>query len=224
MKSKPGRIALSESFGTVSAARASTGFGPQSFVWRLTTAGSTGIGALRPLLRQAAESFGEERFPYTRIAEVLLDQHLVVLGSVGRPSGQKPGTARRWGQAVWLDWHIRRRLSGICNGEGCAREMLYPESLQFAALMGLPPARLPRTPGEFDAWAEISLQGWPQASYRWMAIDCLTELSPLFWPANLALILYLLPDEFWASFGAELGRDGQRLAELVMGIIKEFSV
>jgi hypothetical protein len=224
MKSKPGRIANPETFGTLGAFPNQIGFGAQSLVWRMTAAGITGIGALRTLLRQAAADYGEKRFPYTRVADVLLDQHLAVLGSAGRLPGHKPGTARRWGQAVWLDWNIRRRLSGSGRGAVCTREKLYPESLRFAALMGLPPARLPGTPGEFDAWAEISLLAWPQSGYRGMALECLVELSPLFWPANIALILYLLPWEFWTSYGAELGRDGQRLADLVRGLIKEFSV
>jgi hypothetical protein len=157
------------------------------------------------------------------VAQALLDQQLAVFEGVGMQLSHTPGLARRWGQAVWLDWQVRQRLENRHLKSKCTRDALYVESLRFAGLMGLSPQRLPVTLAEFDAWAEYSLQAWPASGYQGMALECVTGLTPVFWPANLALILYLLPETFWGRYGAGLELEGRKLAGQVRGMMEVLS-
>ena len=140
-------------------------------------------------------------------------------GISGHPSGR--GTARRWGEAVWLDRQIRVHLPGCADGEDELLNQLYDESVKYAALMRLNPEKLPATPDEFEVWAEASLKVCSVTSFRQMALDSLIGLAPLFWPVNIALACFLLPGEFWEISGKTLKDDGRRLVSAVQGVISE---
>ena len=131
------------------------------------------------------------------------------------------------GRTIYVDSEkvqkMRVMLAETTDGCDCPKQELYREYVRFSPLMGLSPHRLPGTPGEFDAWVDTSLKSWNTGSYRRMALDCLTDLSPVFWPVNIAMILFLLPEEFWGAYGHTLGNDSRRLANSIQGIIIELT-
>ena len=217
MKSLTGRIAPQQTHLYAHPQQVQAHFDPQGLLWQISLPGARAAAALRGLLQQASRKFGEGDFSYQRVSDVLLDQQRVIFGGgQDLDLGNRP-SARRWGQSVWLDLQIRTRLPLGENVPFPSSEALYQEYLQFADLLGLNSARLPVTFAAFRGWADASFTGWEAENYRQLALRCIVEVLPLCWPVNIAVILYLLPGEFWGVYGRSLGKDSARLAALSLG-------
>ncbi|MEN8242560.1 MAG: hypothetical protein ABFS17_11600 [Chloroflexota bacterium] len=198
-------------------------FDQHSLLWQNSLPGVKGTAALRALLIQASAKFGEEDFPYQRTAQALyFHQSVIFSGGTQLPAGRRP-TARRWGQAVWLDLQIRAQLSLGTNIAFHSNESLYQEYLHFAGLIGLKAVRLPANFGAFSGWAQASFAGWEAENYHQLALCCIEELLPLSWPVNIALILYLLPMEFLGVYRRSLGKGSARLASRVGQVLTDLS-
>jgi hypothetical protein len=179
-----------------------------------------GLAALRGVLHQAAVEQGEELFPYSKVADTLLRQQMAIFGSW---SALRRRSARRWREGVWLDRWIRARLPREAARFQWSNEVVYRDYLHFGKIMGLSLERLPATCEEFNAWASSSLAAYSEQNYRRMALMAVTHLSPVFWPVNIALIFYLLPEDFWEVYGQALGKQSLRLAVFAERAITKLS-
>lgn len=189
----------------------------------LNRPGAAGLTALRELLRLEAARYGEEDFPYSLVAETLLNQQMVIFGGPDPNPKNWAATAREWGQAAWLDRLVRSRLGNCGVSLPTPGRRLYPAYLHFAEAAGLPVHQLPATQAEFDSWAASCLTAWDLEGYHRAALHSMIHLSPVFWPVNLAIILYLLPESFFGRYRETIGKEGVRLVAVMRGIFTEMT-
>lgn len=210
MKPITGRIAYKE-FGQLwdPGLRGEPLFDSKSILWQMNFPGIVGLAALRGLLRRAAVEQGEESFPYFQVADTLLRQQMAVFGAWCTPWR---GTPEHWRDGVLIDQGIRAQIPDQMGGVQCSTEAIYCEYLRFAEVMGLEIEQLPATSGAFMAWTSSRIKPWREDDYRRMAFRSITNLSPVFWPVNIAVVFYLLPGDFWEVYGANLGKESRRLA------------
>ena len=154
---------------------------------------------------------------------MLLEQQRVIFDGWQAWRAGKRITARRWGQAVWLDMQVRDQLPQQSGGTAPSGEMLYQEYLKFGEALGLPIKQLPGSLIAFNGWAGANFFSWEANSCYQLALGCVTELVPLCWPVNIAVILYLLPAEFWGIYGRALGKESARLAAKVEWVFTDLS-
>ena len=83
MKSITGRIALKQNRQFFGGGNDYPLFDQHSVIWQMSLPGLAGMAALRGVLRQAADRLGEREFPFTRAADVLLQQQMVIFGGWG---------------------------------------------------------------------------------------------------------------------------------------------
>jgi hypothetical protein len=219
MKPLTGRIAPKQNQQFYDAGNDRALFDQHSLLWQKSLPGLAGIAALRGVLIQAAGNLGEGEFPFSRTAEVLLQQQMVIFGGW---RGMEPGcrtSARRWGQAVWFDQQIREQLPTQGHEMTQTCEVRYHEYLRFARILGLHSTRLPETLRAFNVWANASFIGREAEYYHQLGLSCVTELLPVCWPVNVAIIFHLLPEDFWEVYGRALGKDSARLASCVGRVI-----
>jgi hypothetical protein len=195
-------------------------FDSKSILWQMNLPGAAALAALRGLLRRAAVERVEKSFPYSQVAETLLKQQMAVFGAWRIPWR---GTTRQWCDGVMIDLGIRALIPkwrSVCQ---YSTKAIYCEYLRFAQVMGLRTEQLPASVDAFKEWASSADMVWGGNDYRRRALACISNLSPVFWPANIAVIFYLLPAEFWQEYGANLGAGCLRLASCARTAIMELS-
>jgi hypothetical protein len=195
-------------------------FDSKSILWQMNLPGVTVLAALRGLLRSAAVEQGEERFPYSQVADTLLRQQMAVFGGWRTPW---QGKAEQWQDGLLIDQGIRACIPKDRSVDRYSKEVIYREYLRFARIMGLEINQLPATPDAFKAWASSNEMVWSANDYRRKALECITNLSPVFWPVNIAVIFYLLPGDFWDVYGPTLGTESRRLAICAVQTITKLS-
>jgi hypothetical protein len=169
-------------------------FDSKSILWQMNLPGLSSLTSLRVLLRSAAVERREESFPYSQIAETLLRQQMAVFGAWRAPWRSTP---QQWRDGVLIDLGVRARIPKGRSIGKYSIEAIYSEYLRFAQVMGLRTEQLPDSIGSFNAWAGSDEMVGRESEWRTKALRSITNMSPLFWPVNIAVILYLLPEECW---------------------------
>lgn len=195
-------------------------FTSDSLLWKMNLPGIAGLAALRVLLRQAAVEQGERGFPYCQAANNLLRQQMMIFGGW---SISGCGSARHWVESVVIDLAVRECLLESIVNLSVSKEEAYAEYLRFGMAMGLEMEKLPATFAHLTTWANINLEEWNMNNFRHAALRSITKPSPVFWPVNIALIFYLLPDKFWDNYGDFLGSESRRLVEAAALAITKLS-